>query len=162
DPAGPLCPRHDADDLFHFGTAHAPTLACRFGGRQAILRGVSDVIAAIASAHGAAREAWPGIDVDLARFEAELRPRLGGAPATQLPRISTRDVYLAIACLDGDEAAIVQLERDFLQELQFAARRLRATEAMVGDVRGHLRRILFTAEQDRGAALAAFTGRAKL
>ncbi|HEY0994159.1 MAG TPA: sigma factor-like helix-turn-helix DNA-binding protein [Kofleriaceae bacterium] len=123
---------------------------------------MSDLLAAIATAHGAARDAWPGIEVDLARFEAELRRRLGDALATELPRISTRDVYLAIACLDGDEAAIALLERDFVQELQFAARRLRATEAMAADVRGHLQRILFTAEQDRGAALAAFTGRAKL
>jgi RNA polymerase sigma-70 factor (ECF subfamily) len=119
------------------------------------------LIAAIETAHRAAREAWPGIDVDLARFETELRRRLGDA-VTDLTKVSTSDVYLAIACLDGDPAAIGHLERDFLQAVQFAARRLRATDAMVADVQGHLRRILFTAEPERGAALAAFTGRARL
>jgi RNA polymerase sigma-70 factor (ECF subfamily) len=72
------------------------------------------------------------------------------------------DVYLAIACADGDATAIGHLERDYLREVDHAARKVRASADQADEVRGHLRRILFTAEPGRAAALHDYAGRGDL
>ena len=119
--------------------------------------------AAITEAHAAAREVWTDFSVELAAFEAALRERLGpDATPEQVAGCCTRDVYLAIACLAGDATAIGHLERDYLVEVAVAARKLRATDDQEAETRAHLRQILFTAEPERRAALAGFTGRGDL
>ena len=118
---------------------------------------------AIARAHAAASAAWPGCNLELARFGAELSRRLGDdLDGARLAAICSDDVYLAVACLDGDPVAIGYLERDCLAEVDRAGRKLRATDDQVAEVRGHLRQILFTAEPERAAGLAVFTGRGDL
>jgi RNA polymerase sigma-70 factor (ECF subfamily) len=117
----------------------------------------------IARAHAAARAKWPDVAVELARFSEELVRRLGAdVDADRLAAIVTDDVYLAIACLDSDRPAIDHLERDYLSEIDRAARKVRATEDQAAEVRGQLRRLLFTAEPNRACALAEFTGRGDL
>lgn len=118
---------------------------------------------AIADAYTAAQATWPGCTLALARFSEELIRRLGPKfdPA-RLPVICTNDVYLAIACLDGDSTAISYLERDVFSEIDIAARKLRASPDQAAEVRGHLRRILFTAEPNRGAALVDYKGQGNL
>ena len=123
---------------------------------------MSDLDAAIESAHRAAREAWPDIVVAPARFAAELRRRVADLDAARLAALCTSDIYLAIAGLDGDARAATVLERDFLVEADHAARKLRATDDQAAELRGHLRTILFTAESTRRAGLAEFTGRGDL
>lgn len=97
----------------------------------------------------------------LARFDAELRRRLGDGIA-DLAAVCTDDVYLAIACLDGDDRAAEQLERDCLAEADQAARKLRATADQAAELRGHLRSVLFTSDGQRKAGLAEYTGRGNL
>lgn len=118
---------------------------------------------AIASAYDVARTVWPGCNVAQPRFSDEVVRRLGADfdPA-RLAAICTADVYLAVACLDSDPTAIAYLERDCLGEVDRAARKLRATDDQANEVRGQLRKILFTAEPGRAAALAEFTGRGDL
>jgi RNA polymerase sigma-70 factor, ECF subfamily len=124
---------------------------------------VESLQTAIVGAYTAARAAWPGCTLELARFGDELIRRLGADfDAASLGPICTEDVYLAIACLDGDPTAIGYLERDCLTEVDRAGRKLRATDDQIAEVRGHLRQILFTAEPGRAAALAGFTGRGDL
>src|SRR5512133_2762989 len=96
--------------------------------------------AAIADAYAAAQATWPGCTLSLARFHEELVRRLGPAfdPA-RLPVICTSDVYLAIACIDGDPTAVAHLEREPFAEIGLAARKLRATPDQADEVRGHLR-----------------------
>jgi RNA polymerase sigma-70 factor (ECF subfamily) len=124
---------------------------------------MNDLEAAIAQAHAAAREVWPGCTLALERFHGELVRRLGGAidPA-KLRAICTADVYLAIAALDGDPVAIQHLEREPLAEIALAARKLRATDDQADEVGGHIRRILFTAEPGRSAGLAEYRGQGNL
>lgn len=118
---------------------------------------------AIAGAHAAACTAWPGCSLALARFDEQLRRRLGAdLDPARLVAICTDDLYLAIACLDGDAAAIAHLERDCLGEVDRAGRKLRATDDQIAEVRGRLRQVLFTAEPGRAAALAAYAGRGDL
>ena len=120
--------------------------------------------AAVVAGHdAAARAAWPDVDVAPERFAAELGRRLGDdASPAALAAVHAADVYLAIAAAAGDEAAAAHVERDFLREVDFAARKVRATPEQADDVKGHLRRILFTAEPGRGAGLTDFTGRGDL
>lgn len=118
---------------------------------------------AIAAAHGRARTRWPDVNVDVAKFADEIFRRLGAdVDSDKLAAYVTDDVYLAIACLDGDRAAIDHLERDYFSEIDRAARKVRATDDQANEVRGHLRRILFTAEPTRAASLAEFTGKGDL
>jgi RNA polymerase sigma-70 factor (ECF subfamily) len=118
---------------------------------------MADLDAAIATAHRDARAAWPEVEVTLERFAGELHRRLGDAlTADELPRLVTADIYLAIACTDGDDRAATHLERDYIGEVDLAARKLRATADQAAEMRGHLRDILFS------TALADFTGRGNL
>ncbi len=125
---------------------------------------MSDPLAsAISAAHATARAAWPDVAVELARFDAELRRRLGPELSVEeLAKIVTTDVYLAIACTDGDSRAAAHLEREHFAEVDIAARKLRATDDQAAEMRGHLRGILFTSDGERRAALAEFTGRGDL
>ncbi|HTJ41279.1 MAG TPA: hypothetical protein VL463_04260 [Kofleriaceae bacterium] len=110
-----------------------------------------------------ARAAWPSFAIDPLRFAAELGRRLGAdATPAALEAVHGADVYLAIACSDGDAAAIALLERDYLREVDHAARKVRASADQADEVRGHLRRVLFLAEPGRGAALHDFAGRGDL
>jgi RNA polymerase sigma-70 factor, ECF subfamily len=118
---------------------------------------------AVAEAYAAACKRWPEFAVELPQFSDELARRLGGKlEATQLASLCTDDLYLAIACLNGDRVAIDHLERDYLSPVDHAGRKLDATDDQVAEVRDHLRRILFSAEPGRAGALAEFTGRGDL
>jgi len=123
-----------------------------------------DAAAATLAAHAAAaRAAWPDLPIDPARLAEELARRLGddASPAV-LAQVRAADVHLAIACVDGDPAALTHLERDYLREVDAAARKVGATAAQAEDVRGHLRRVLVVAEPGRAAGLAAYAGRGDL
>jgi RNA polymerase sigma-70 factor (ECF subfamily) len=119
--------------------------------------------ATLAQLRTAALAAYPDLTVDAATFGAELARRLGAAASPeQLARVRADHVHLAIACAAGDPLAIRRFEGDFLDEIDAAARRLRARPDQADEVRGHLRRILFVGEPGRPAALGEFSGRGDL
>jgi len=124
---------------------------------------VESLESAIAAAHTAARAQWPDITVAADRFAAEVIRRLGADfdPAG-LAQIVTNDIYVAIACLDGDVAAIAHVDRELKNEIERAARKVRATDDQAAEVRGHLGRILFTAEPGRASGLSGYAGRGDL
>jgi RNA polymerase sigma-70 factor (ECF subfamily) len=134
------------------------------GSRLVYRRALSaELETAIAEAYRAAAEAFPDVAVTRDRFATEIHRRLGTELAAEQVRAScTDDVYLAIACIDGDAHAAERLERDYFVEVDIAARKLRATDDQAAEMRGHLRRILFTADAERRAGLAEFTGRGDL
>jgi len=115
--------------------------------------------AAIESAHREAREALPDVDVELARFAAEVRRRVKPLDAAVFATLCTKDLYLAIACFDGNEAAATRLERDYFIEADIAARKVRGSDDQAAEMKSVLRKLLFTADGDRRAGLADFTGR---
>ncbi|HEX3766289.1 MAG TPA: helix-turn-helix domain-containing protein [Kofleriaceae bacterium] len=115
----------------------------------------------------AARAAWPDLTVDPARFAAELARRLaahtgGSVAVTALEALHGGDVYLAIACIDGDAAAIAQLDELAGRELRHAASKLRASPDQAAEVHAELRRILLVDDVERGAALRDYAGRGDL
>jgi RNA polymerase sigma-70 factor (ECF subfamily) len=104
--------------------------------------------------------AWPEIVVEPAQFAAQLAQRLGDQP-DDVAKLH-HDVYLAIAAAAGDAAAAAACEQICALEAEIAAARLKATVTQADDTRGELRRLLFTPEGDRPAAIATFVGRGDL
>lgn len=104
---------------------------------------------------------WPRVPaIDLDRLRRELARRLGDDPPP-LAALS-EDVCLAIAAGDGDGEAARACEEIAAREVEFAARRLRATAAQAEEARSELRRLWFTGDGERPPALATFAGRGDL
>lgn len=98
----------------------------------------------------------------LERLASELARRLGPeASMTALAQLHS-DICLAIAACDGDAAAVAECDRIGQREIDFAAARLGASAAQALEVRSDLRRLMFTADEGRDAAIARFTGRGDL
>lgn len=117
----------------------------------------------LAQLRGAATEAYPHISVDEETYAAELARRLGpAATPALLARLRADHVHLAIACAAGHNDAIRVFERDFLDEVDACARRMRARDDQADEVRGYLHRTLFVSEPGRTAALLEYSGRGDL
>lgn len=115
----------------------------------------------------AARAAWPDLVIDPARFAGELARRLAahpgtGAAAAALEALHGSDVYLAVACCDGESVAILQLDELVGRELRHATSKLRASPDQAAEVHAELRRILLVDDAERGAALRDYAGRGDL
>jgi RNA polymerase sigma-70 factor (ECF subfamily) len=141
----------------------APFLAALDAAPRARLAGIADLDAILDGHVAAAHEAWPDIAVADAAFVAHLARRFpddGGE--AELRSLRAADVYLALACAGGDEAAIAALERAYFGEVDASAARTRAGAALATEVKQIVRRILFVAEGDRPAAAGEFSGRGDL
>lgn len=108
--------------------------------------------------------AYPEIAVDAGMFARELARRLGElATPEQLAAVRAAHVHLAIACANGDEHAIRRVDKEVVaEELRATGARLRARSELVDDVEGHVRRLVFTSEPGRQAAVRTFSGRCDL
>jgi RNA polymerase sigma-70 factor (ECF subfamily) len=122
----------------------------------------ADLAALLTELHARGVTAWPTIQVDPVRFASDLVRRLGAAVTPSMLAGIHHDVYLAIACADGDAAAIGACDELCKKEVELATSRLRATTTQGDDVRSELRRLLFTTDEGRTAAVLAFTGRGDL
>ena len=119
--------------------------------------------ATLATLYESARTAYRELAVDPTTYARELARRLGDtATLERVARVRADHVYLAIACMAGDERAIRIVEAEFLDQVDTTARRLRARHEQAAEVRGDLRRILFTTEPGRSAALSDYSGRGDL
>ncbi len=119
--------------------------------------------AAVLALHTRGGEGWPDLAVVPApRFAEELARRLGESATLAAIGELHHDIYLAIAAVAGDTAAIAACEQIGRREVEFAASRLRATPSQAEETRSELGRLMFTAEGDRACAIAGFTGRGDL
>ncbi|MBL0217398.1 MAG: hypothetical protein IPQ07_26430 [Myxococcales bacterium] len=111
----------------------------------------------------AGRAAWPTVTVARDRYGAELARRLGpDATEDVLAKCCGADLYLAIACADGDTVAIECLDREFIADVQHVARKLRATPDQAAEARSQLSRVLLVDEPGRVAGLRDYAGRGNL
>lgn len=122
----------------------------------------AELAAAVADLHARGELAWPEIALARARFASELARRLGSELTVASVAGLHHDIYLAIACADGDAAAVAACEELCTLEVALAGSRLRATPTQVDDLRSELRRLMFTGEDGRTASVLAFTGRGDL
>jgi RNA polymerase sigma-70 factor (ECF subfamily) len=107
--------------------------------------------------------AYPDLAVDPAVFARELARRLGEhASPAMLAAVRAGHVHLAIACAAGDEVAIRRLEDELFDEIRATGARLRARPELVDEVRSQIRRLVFTSEPGRQAAVVTFSGRSDL
>ncbi len=116
----------------------------------------------LAGLHARGAAAWTGVEVEPVRFAGELVRRLGPSTTPAVLAQLHHDVYLAIACGDGDGIAITACDEHCARELEFAAGRLRASPTQIDDTRSELRRLLFTSDPERTASIVAFTGQGDL
>jgi RNA polymerase sigma-70 factor (ECF subfamily) len=142
----------------------APALAAELAGDASQ---VGALVTALAAQWDAARAAWADVAVEPARFAGELARRLGapdsaGAALAALAATRGSDVYLAIACSDGDATAIGRLEDLVARELRGVAQKLRASPDQTTELAAELRRLLLVDDGDRRAALRDYAGRGDL
>ena len=103
------------------------------------------------------KEAWPDLTVDRERFAAALAKH-----GTAAETVRAADLYLAIACVDGDAKAIETVRNWLHSEVQFAASKTTTSKDQVAEVTASLSRTLFVDEPERPAALRAYTARGDL
>jgi RNA polymerase sigma-70 factor, ECF subfamily len=137
-----------------FLAALAPELRARFGDDAS----VGETLCAL---YTAARPTYPAVDVEPTAFAAEIGRRLDAETGPdRLARLRADHLYLAIACMNGDEAAIRAFE-PLLDEVDASARRLRANDH-ADDVKARIREVLFVSAPGREAALRSYSGRGDL
>ena len=110
----------------------------------------------------AAREAWPDVGVEPARFASELGRRLALAQGAQLSAIKAADVYAAIACVDGNAVAIERVRQLLAKEVELASSKTTASRDQLAEVTANLSHVLFVDEPARPAALRDYSGRGDL
>jgi RNA polymerase sigma-70 factor, ECF subfamily len=103
-----------------------------------------------------ARRAWPGVNLGLDRFSAHVA-RLGLASPGDCPY--SGDLFLACACLEGDEAALRELEEKILTPMRPIVGRMHANTDFINEVLQDLQTKLLVGER-RG--LAGYAGRGPL
>jgi RNA polymerase sigma-70 factor, ECF subfamily len=118
--------------------------------------------ALLSEAHGA----WPGVTLPDEEFVVYVAERLPAEPPglsgqDALRRLCTRDLYLALACLRGDGAALAAFEAHCLDSVDGALGRLSAAGDVITEVKQRLRRSLLVAD-GQPPAIAQFSGRGNL
>src|SRR5262245_14766026 len=108
----------------------------------------------------AARAAWPEIDVSLDRFRAFVAERVDADTAFETLRVP--DLWLACACADGSERAVVALERWAFPSVDAALARLRLPDDERHEIKQLLRAKLFLPDGDRRPRIADYSGRGDL
>lgn len=106
------------------------------------------------AAWDAGRAAWPGVQIDRARFAAHVA-RLEAHAAAKFPA----DLYLAAACRAGDPAAIAAFERELLTGARAAIRSIDRSEPFVDEACQRLRATLLVGDEAR---IADYAGRGPL
>ncbi|MFE8600875.1 sigma-70 family RNA polymerase sigma factor [Archangium violaceum] len=106
-----------------------------------------------------ARAAWPGVDLDGARFAAHLARHLpADSPAEALEALHLADLYLACACAEGLPLAHAAFEARVLPEVHVAVARLKLPPSSVDEVRQLVRQKMLVPGPDTPARLAAYPG----
>jgi RNA polymerase sigma-70 factor (ECF subfamily) len=110
----------------------------------------------VAEAIRAASAAWPTVRVSAERFRARLE-ELGVDDETVASRGA--DLFLAVACADGDPEALARFEGEYLAQVPRWIGRLRLAPHVVDEVRQQLR-VKLLAGPNR--AIATYSGRGPL
>ena len=114
----------------------------------------------IEEAFAEASRAWPNVSVDAARFAEELVSR-ASASGARAEELHASDVYLAIACAQGDRAALAHFEGALIPEAGRALSRLRLARADVEEMLQRIREKLLVRTADE-PLIASYTGKGAL
>lgn len=111
--------------------------------------------------HARGREAWPGIELDVATFSALAAPQLDDGPFDDM---RADDLYLAIACAARVEQAILAFDQHYLVRLASVLMRQGQDRAAAADVvqAVRVRFLVGDADRGRGPKIAEYNGRGSL
>lgn len=141
--------------LYDLLSARAPE-ACRALGEphavQATLAGLCREAAA----------AWPGVHISDEELVGALAEKLAGDEPPPLTAAAAAELYLALACARGDEAAIGAFDRDYLSIVPQALAAMKLATATVEDVRAAVRDKLLLPDGDRRPRILDYAGRGRL
>lgn len=129
--------------------------------------GHSDELArALAEVIGAAEEYWQPIALPRELFVDYLADRVhlsaGIHLLASLNALHTDQLYLACACLAGNDAALRAFENEFMPSVSQALRGMDKSGTLGDEAKQLLRRRLFVAEPDRTAKIADYSGHGDL
>jgi RNA polymerase sigma-70 factor (ECF subfamily) len=105
--------------------------------------------AELQSALQRARETWPTLDVEAAQFLEELKRRLpdrhdnAGDAAASIAAIHASDLYLAIACANGEKAALMAFDARYAGDIRAAVLRMGFTASVADEALQTMRAELF-------------------
>jgi RNA polymerase sigma-70 factor, ECF subfamily len=109
-----------------------------------------------------AAAAWPGVVVDKADVIAAFRAKLAGDDPPAITPAGISELYLAVACAKGNEAAIAAFDRAYLDVVPVALATMKLPAATVEDVRATVRDKLLIAEGGRPPRVVDYAGRGRL
>jgi len=112
----------------------------------------------VATIASEAARGWPRVRVPAAAFAAHLARR----PAEELAEIRGADLFLAFACLQGDEEAWRELDRVCLSKIPEWVSRIDRSPTFADEVRQRLSEKLARGEGDEPGKLAQYSGKGPL
>jgi RNA polymerase sigma-70 factor (ECF subfamily) len=125
------------------------------GGAEDLARLEADLTAFIL----AGKQAWPGVRVADEKLVRHLAQRAGEGSATALADLHAGDLYLAVACLEGDRAALSAFEKEFLARVPGVVRRIAKSDSAVDELAQQVRVLVLAGEPAR---LGQYSGRGPL
>lgn len=110
------------------------------------------------------RSAWPGVDLDEGAFVRHLAQCMPADEPLEasLDKIRAADLWLACACLAGDEVALLALEQHHLARLDAVLARFRFSSAHLDEVKQLVRQKLLVAGPGQPARIGDYAGWAPL
>lgn len=145
----------------------SPAVAARFADTAGVDSDDS-AASALERAFQRGRAAWPGVELDPARYREHLQRLLAADAAPEgdwaagLASLHTDDLYLACACLHGLAGAHRAFERAFAERAPAMLGHMHLTPHQVDEVWQLARQRLFTAIDGALPRIAAYGGRAPL
>ncbi len=110
----------------------------------------------------AAREAWPGVELDAEEFASELGRRSAGAdPTATLSRLCATDLFIACAVARGVPGALAAFERRFFPDIARTVAAVDRSPAFAAEVQQILRERLFLGGAGE-PGIAQYAGRGSL
>jgi RNA polymerase sigma-70 factor (ECF subfamily) len=120
---------------------------------------VERITAAAQRIAAAGRAAWPQIVLDEQVIHRRLAARVQEDPETKLDELHDKDLYLAFALAEGNNAALRVFEAELIPQVDVALRRLRIAGGTADEVKQSLRFELLVDERKR---IADYAGRGEL
>jgi RNA polymerase sigma-70 factor (ECF subfamily) len=120
---------------------------------------VTGVEQELCALHARGREAWPGVELDIATFSALAANQLGDGPFDD---VRVDDLYLAIACAARVKQAMIAFDQHYLAGLASALMRQGQDRAAAADVVQAVRVRFLVGDADRGPKVAEYNGRGSL
>jgi len=122
----------------------------------------SNVDVQVAQMCDEAAAAWPDITVEKGVVVSAFVAKLAGEEPPAISSANVAELYLAVACARGNEAAVRIFDRDYLSVVPQALGGMRLPAATVDDVRSIVRDKLLLADGDKPARIIEYAGRGRL